>query len=416
VIYERDLGVRLLQGTTFLRVSGAPDPYITGGGAASLAQLQEFRTYWRDACGPACGAPRALAAMLSGKSPSALEASGIAYLRTLCSTQAGYSFSQVFLVDYLAGDTMLVAHELGHNFGSDHSHCEPPYPLVDNCYSGEGFGCFEGEPSCPAPQTHNGITFQGSIMSYCHISPEGCSAGPVFHPRTVNEVLVYDIDFAVDTCLFEPLGVTSVDPNSGTTAGGQRVTVKGAGFKSGASVAFGGVPGTSVTLVNSSTLTVTTPARAAGIVDVVVTLPGPASATLAGGFFYHAPLASTRYYTVTPCRALDTRTANAPPLAALSTREFAVAGVAAGDCNIPAQAVAVEAIVTAARNTQNGHFTLFPADGLMPNASHLNFRGGAVRANNAVLLLATSGTGRIKAFNGSSAPADLILDILGYFR
>ena len=415
VIYERDLGVRLLVGTTILRPSTVADPYIVTGSGASSAQLVEFRDYWRNSCGAPCSAPRALAAMLSGKSGSPNSASGIAYVDVLCSTLSGYSFSQVFRIDYLAGDTMLVGHEIGHNFGSSHTHCTPPSPFIDNCYNAQG-GCYAGPTSCPAPQTYNGVTFTGSIMSYCHITPSGCDAFPVFHPRTVNEKLAGDIGSAVGVCLFQALGVTSVDPNSGSTAGGLRVTVRGSGFASGATVTFGGVAGTAVTVVNSTTITVTTPAHAAGIVDVVVTIPGPATATLTGGFFYQTPLAATRYYTVAPCRAIDTRNTNAPPLAAGSTREFIVAGAPAGACNLPANAVAVEAIVTAARNTQNGHFTLFPANGLMPNSSTINFTGNVTRANNAVVLLATNGNGRIRAFNGSAAPADLIVDILGYFR
>jgi hypothetical protein len=422
LIYERDLGIRLLQGTTFLRVSSVPDPYTVAGSPASGPQLTEFRNYWSTTCGAPCtGVQRALVALLSGKSSSPNSASGIAYIDGLCSTVIGYSFSEIFRGNFLASDAKLVGHELGHNFGSPHTHCSPPSPFIDNCYNGEG-GCFAGTTACPAPQTYNGVTFQGSIMSYCHVSaaqggpPTSCPVSAVFHPRTVAEVLTAEINQQVGICLFQALGVTSVDPNTGTTAGGQRVTVRGSGFVNGATVTFGGAAGTSVTFVDSTTLTVTTPAHAAGIVDVAVTIPGPASATLTGGYFYQAPLAATRYYTVAPCRAIDTRTTNAPPLASLSTREFAVAGVAAGDCNIPANAVAVEAIITAARNTQNGHFTLFPANGIAPNASHINFRANVTRANNAVLLLATDGSGRIKVFNGSSAPADLILDILGYFR
>jgi hypothetical protein len=414
VIYERDLGVRLLVGTTFLRPSTVPDPYSA---TTTSGTLQEVLNYWSSTCGAPCSAPRALAAILSGKSGSPNSAAGVAYVDVLCSVSNGYSANYVFRIDYLAGDTMLVGHEIGHNFGSSHTHCTPPSPVIDNCYNQQGgANCYAGPTSCPAQSTYNGVSFRGSIMSYCHITPSGCSAGPVFHPRTVNEKLAGDIGAAVGICLFQALGVTSVDPNSGSTAGGLRVTVRGSGFASGAAVTFGGVAGTAVTVVNPTTITVTTPAHAAGIVDVVVTIPGPATATLTGGFFYQTPLASTRYYTVAPCRAIDTRNTNAPPLAAGSTREFIVAGAPAGACNLPANAVAVEAIVTSARNTQNGHFTLFPANGLMPNASTINFKGNVTRANNAVVLLATNGTGRIKAFNGSTAPADLIVDILGYFR
>ncbi len=418
VIYERDLGVRMLQGTTILRVSTTPDPYTQAGSGASSAQLTELKNYWSSTCGAPCtSVQRATVALLSGKSGSPNSASGIAFVNVLCSANSGYSFSQVFRSNYLAGDTMLVGHELGHNFGSRHTHCTPPSPFIDNCYNGEGASpsCFSGSEVCPASQTYHGVTFKGSLMSYCHML-SGCSSSPVFHPRTVNEVLTSILQSKVGVCLFAAFGVTSVEPNSGSTAGGLRVTVRGSDFRSGASVSFGGASGTGVTVVDSNTLTVTTPPHAAGIVDVVVTNPGPVSATLAGGFFFMAPPSPTKLYTVTPCRAVDTRSANPPALAAGGTRAFTLAGVAAGACNIPGNAVAVAVNITVDRSSQPGHLVLFPANGLMPSSSHINFKAGVTRANNAVLLLATDGSGRIKVFNGSAAAADCILDVTGYFR
>jgi len=65
--------------------------------------------------------------------------------------------------------------------------------------------------------------------------------------------------------------VSSISPTSGTTAGGTPVTITGTGFLSGATVTIGGAAATNVTLSNSSTITATTPAHAAGAVNVVVT-------------------------------------------------------------------------------------------------------------------------------------------------
>ena len=65
VIYERDLEVRFLQGTTTLRVSTSPDPYAQSGtGSADSAKLTEFKNYWVANYG---GVSRAAAMMLSGK-------------------------------------------------------------------------------------------------------------------------------------------------------------------------------------------------------------------------------------------------------------------------------------------------------------------------------------------------------------
>lgn len=85
------------------------------------------------------------------------------------------------------------------------------------------------------------------------------------------------------------LAVTAVTPNTGSPVGATAVTVTGAAFASGATVTFGGTAATGVTVVNANTITAVPPARAAGVVDVIVTMPGGASAALPNGFTY-APL------------------------------------------------------------------------------------------------------------------------------
>ncbi|MFD4911519.1 IPT/TIG domain-containing protein [Kitasatospora purpeofusca] len=69
--------------------------------------------------------------------------------------------------------------------------------------------------------------------------------------------------------------VTSVTPDSGPAAGGDVVTVTGTDL-TGATLDFGGIPATGVTCTAIS-CTATTPAHAAGVVDVRVTTPGGTS-------------------------------------------------------------------------------------------------------------------------------------------
>jgi hypothetical protein len=74
--------------------------------------------------------------------------------------------------------------------------------------------------------------------------------------------------------------VSSVTPSSGPTAGGTGVTVTGTGFTGTYDIEFGtGNPAGTWTVVSDTEITVTTPATAAGTVDVLVTTPGGASAT-----------------------------------------------------------------------------------------------------------------------------------------
>ena len=88
--------------------------------------------------------------------------------------------------------------------------------------------------------------------------------------------------------------VTSVSPNTGPTGGGTSVTITGTNFFSPLTVTFGGVAATNVVVVSSTSITATTPAHAAGAVDVVVALQGGClgiSGTLPNGFTYQAAAA-----------------------------------------------------------------------------------------------------------------------------
>ena len=436
VMYERDLLVRLQQGTTFLRVSSTPDAYnqpcaagtypCTNAGGASPAQLNEFSNYWAGGCGGTCtGVQRALAMMLSGKQSSNNSSSGIAWIGNLggsglCSTGSGYSFTQVFKFaqDTSASDTRIVGHELGHNFGSPHTHCYSP--PVDACTNVEGpFGCYSGAPSCPAAQTMNGVAnVRGSVMSYCH-QLGGCSSSSVFHPTSVA-LLAPIVQSRVGSCIF-PLAtapaVGSIVPKSGSTAGGTQVTLTGASFLAGATVSIGGAPATGVSVTNGGTrITATTGARATGVASVTVTNPGGQSGTLSNAYFYTPPPATTSFYTVTPCRLFDTRNPNGsfggPALAAGQQRSFTITG----RCGIPADAKSISANVTIVTPGGSGFLEFFPGNAFPFGTSAINFAPGQVRANNAMLTLATDGTGRLTVVNTSGAATHAVLDVNGYFR
>lgn len=85
--------------------------------------------------------------------------------------------------------------------------------------------------------------------------------------------------------LEKPEAGFTLDPNSGAAAGGDDVTISGHGFEGVTSVTFGGTAGTGVEVVDDKTVKVTTPAHAAGAVDVVMT-DEDGSTTVVGGFTY----------------------------------------------------------------------------------------------------------------------------------
>lgn len=219
-MYEADLGVQLVQGTTFLRIGS--DPY----GAANhvpvdTADIDVFAGYWKTNY---AGVQRAFATLLSGRGPCnscgqnciSCSSSGRAWINQYCKagtvdqqghTVGSYSVEQVFsniLVDP-NGDisSRLVGHELGHNFGADHTHCtdkttaQTPVAsnTIDQCYSGESSrGCYAGANSCPAGGA-------GTIMSYCNISGCGTTNLLQFDTTQADITLSPKITAAAPACL-----------------------------------------------------------------------------------------------------------------------------------------------------------------------------------------------------------------------
>ena len=82
--------------------------------------------------------------------------------------------------------------------------------------------------------------------------------------------------------------LTGADP-----AGGETITLAGTNFQAGALVSVGGTPATSVTVVGSTSITFTTPAKTAGDYDVTVTNSNGLAATLLSGISYNGVPAFT---------------------------------------------------------------------------------------------------------------------------
>ena len=82
--------------------------------------------------------------------------------------------------------------------------------------------------------------------------------------------------------------VSAVNPNAGPLAGGTSVTITGTNFTGATAVSFGGTAAASFAVVNATSITATSPAHAAGAVDVRVTTPNGTSATSASDMFTYA--------------------------------------------------------------------------------------------------------------------------------
>jgi hypothetical protein len=182
--YAAELGTSLVvQSLSLWQTSG--DPWTQRN---PLCSLLEFGKYWNQ---NKTGVSRTVAHFLSGR----VTGGGMSWVGALChgtfttgrtncpelgtETNAApwggdYGFTGNLYGEFSLANPVVVwdsyafAHELGHNFGSPHSHCYNGYggssEPIDKCYGGEG-GCYAGATSLPGPA--KGGT--GTIMSYCHM-------------------------------------------------------------------------------------------------------------------------------------------------------------------------------------------------------------------------------------------------------
>ncbi|MGH9368710.1 MAG: hypothetical protein ACRD3M_13670, partial [Thermoanaerobaculia bacterium] len=121
------------------------------------------------------------------------------------------------------------------------------------------------------------------------------------------------------------------------------------------------------------------------------------------------------YYTLTPCRAADTRgpagAYGAPALAAGANRSF----VLTGRCGIPATAQAVAFNFTITQPSAAGDLRIFPGGSTLPLVSTMNYSPGQTRANNAIVPLGPSGEITIHV-DQSAGTVQFIIDVTGYLE
>ena len=127
------------------------------------------------------------------------------------------------------------------------------------------------------------------------------------------------------------------------------------------------------------------------------------------------PVASG-FYTVTPCRAVDTRFGlgpnGGPALGGGEVRPFGIAGL----CGVPNSARAVALNLTVVNPPAAGSVLIHPSGEPIPLASSINFSAGKTRANNTIA--ATGEAGQVSAFCSlpAGATVDILLDVVGYFE
>ncbi len=172
-IYRRDFNMKLL--LSYVRV------WPNGGEPFEADDLGGFGAYWDFNEDPS---RFNWVHMFSGRRD--LPYGGVAYVGGTCSGQATYgisgflngSFGNPYSVPNQGNwDLIVVAHEMGHNAGTFHTH-DGYTPTIDDC--------------------GNGIPSRGTIMSYCHIHAGYTANTDMWMHRLVEEVV--EDDFFLGGC------------------------------------------------------------------------------------------------------------------------------------------------------------------------------------------------------------------------
>jgi Metallo-peptidase family M12 len=161
-VYRRDANIEIKP--SFVRVWTTPaDPWSS---STTVDTLYELQTYWNNY---ESTRSRAAVVLLSSRSLGG----GIAYFGSVCQKTGAYDTavtgSLTGVVNNVSNsntwDVVVVAHELGHIFGTGHTHCTPNSAgtaYYDRCYGSDRYtppsSCYQGAT----------VNSYGTIMSYCH--------------------------------------------------------------------------------------------------------------------------------------------------------------------------------------------------------------------------------------------------------
>jgi hypothetical protein len=132
---------------------------------------------------------------------------------------------------------------------------------------------YEGRFVAEADHCPTQPTFPSPPTGTCGLTPIGGNSDPVV------------VQWAAPT-------VTAVSPSIGPLTGGTSVTVTGTNLTGATAVNFGPDPATTFAVNNATSITATSPAEAAGTVDVTVVTPAGTSATGAPDLFTYGPTVS----------------------------------------------------------------------------------------------------------------------------
>jgi sugar lactone lactonase YvrE len=308
----------------------------------------------------------------------------------------------------------------------------------------------------PAGQPRPGVStlnsFSGTVVANAAVVPAGAGGAVSVYVTDPTQVII-DIDGYFDTSTgansfdFYPVTPCRIADTRGTagTFGGPAmstnetrdfpVPLSGCGIPAAASaysvnvtvVPPGylgylttwptGAPRPNVSTLNSWTGKVVANAALVPVgtnesISLYVTNPTNVILDIDGYFGQPGNPGALSFYPVAPCRLADTRSAlgmfGGPALGADTWRSFPIP---ASVCNIPSNAKAYSLNVTAVPSGTLPYLTAWATGLPRPGVSTLNSWDGAVIANAAIVPAGTGGAVSVYVYS----PADVILDINGYF-
>ena len=308
---------------------------------------------------------------------------------------------------------------------------------VNGCSTAASTGVTVNTPP-PAPAAANGgpICAGGTLAltastiadaTYAWTGPNGFTSAlqnPSIPNATAAAGGVYSVTATVNGCT-GPSGSTTVAVNGVSAA----ITAPSRICLAAGNTGTASVPNAGAGAIYAWSITNGTITGGQGTASISFSVTGTGTTTLgvtvtAGGC---APTGSATipvqtqcggFSTLTACRAVDTRSVSGPlggpPFQANGLRSF---NLLLSTCGVPSTAKAVSANLAVVSPTASGALHVYPGDlGTAPSATAISFSSGRTRANNAILVLATDGSGTVAIQSESGGPLDLVIDINGYFE
>jgi len=285
-----------------------------------------------------------------------------------------------------------------------------------NQFSGSAFDSAPGDTGIMSVQLQAGSS-NLSVPSVTYVDPTSVT----FVVNTLNHCMpgsgtVVVSDYNGNTCTVpvalagDPVPLATIDTPvfvcSHTSANTASVPDAGAG------ATYVWTASNATIVSGQGTRTITYAVTTADPVQVGVTVTNAAGCSATNSATVGVNKTCGNFFTMAPCRVVNTRFGDAPALSAGSGRTFFVTG---GACGVPSSANSLSVNVTVTESTAGGDLKVFAGGTPPPTATVINYGAGQTRANNAIVTLGPGGSIQVQC-DQPSGTVQFIVDVNGYFE